>query len=243
MHSGHRMRNNFTLKVPAVAHRILIVEDELEIAHYVQRGLIYEGFTVEVAGDGCVALAAARERPPDLVVLDLMLPGMDGIEIARRLRAGSDVPIIMLTARDTVADRVAGLESGADDYLVKPFAFEELLARIHARLRRAQVHARAVMLRVGPLRLDSVAHNVWVGEQRVDLTAKEFELLELFMCHAGQVLTRETMYDQVWGYDFGGESNVIEVYIRALRQKLAASGALGLIHTVRSVGYILREDS
>lgn len=243
MHTGYHMGIYRTLKEPTVAHRILIVEDEPGIAHYVQRGLAYEGFAVEVAGDGFVALAAARERPPDLVVLDLMLPGMDGIEIARRLRAGSDVPIIMLTARDAVADRVAGLESGADDYMPKPFAFEELLARIHARLRRTQAHTSGEVLCVGPLRLDISAHDVRVGEQHVNLTPKEFELLELFMRHPRQVLTREIIYDRVWGYDFGGESNVIEVYVRALRQKLESAGTPRLIHTLRSVGYILREDS
>jgi DNA-binding response OmpR family regulator len=225
-----------------MAHRILIVEDEAEIAAYLRRGLAYEGFAVEVAGDGMAALAAARERPPDLVVLDLMLPALDGIEVAQRLRAGSSVPIIMLTARDSVADRVAGLERGADDYLVKPFAFEELLARIRVQLRRRQAQDTGEVLRFGPLSVDLVAHDVRVGERRIDFTAKEFELLELFMRHPRQVLTRDLLYERIWGYDFGGESNVIEVYIRALRQKLELAGAPRLLHTIRGVGYVLRED-
>jgi DNA-binding response OmpR family regulator len=225
-----------------MAHRILIVEDEAEIADYLRRGLAYEGFAVEIADDGPAALVAARERPPDVVVLDLMLPGLDGMEVAQRLRAGSNVPIIMLTARDSVADRVAGLERGADDYLVKPFAFEELLARIRVQLRRHQAQDTGEVLRFGPLSVDLAAHEVRLSDRRVDFTAKEFELLELFMRHPRQVLTRDLLYERIWGYDFGGESNVIEVYIRALRQKLETAGVPRLIHTVRGVGYVLRED-
>jgi len=223
--------------------RILIVEDEAEIADYLRRGLTYEGFAVEVAGDGPAALTAAREHLPDVVVLDLMLPGLDGMEVAQRLRAGSNTPIIMLTARDSVADRVAGLERGADDYLVKPFAFEELLARIRVQLRRHHAQDTGEVLRFGSLTVDLAAHEVRLGERRVDFTAKEFELLELFMRHPRQVLTRDQLYDRIWGYDFGGESNVIEVYVRALRQKLELAGAPRLIHTLRGVGYVLREDS
>jgi two-component system response regulator MprA len=226
-----------------MTQRILIVEDEVEIADYLRRGLAFEGFAVEVAGDGYAALAAARERPPDVVVLDLMLPGLDGMEVAQRLRAGSSVPIIMLTARDSVADRVAGLERGADDYLVKPFAFEELLARIRVQLRRHQAQDTGEVLVFGPLSLDLAAHEVRLADQRISFTAKEFELLELFMRHPRQVLTRDLLYERIWGYDFGGESNVIEVYIRALRQKLESAGASRLIHTIRGVGYVLREDS
>src|SRR5262245_8882332 len=226
-----------------MAQRILVVEDEVEIADYLRRGLAYDGFTVEVASDGPAALAAARERPPDVVVLDLMLPGLDGMEVAQRLRAGSSVPIIILTARDSVADRVAGLERGADDYLVKPFAFEELLARIRVQLRRHQARDTGEMLRFGPLAVDLAAHEVRLGERRVDFTAKEFELLELFIRHPRQVLTRDLLYERIWGYDFGGESNVIEVYVRALRQKLELAGAPRLIHTLRGVGYVLRDDA
>jgi two-component system, OmpR family, response regulator MprA len=223
--------------------RILIIEDETEIANYLRRGLTYEGFAVEIAGDGLAALAIARERIPDVVVLDLMLPGLDGMEVAQRLRAGSSVPIIMLTARDSVADRVAGLERGADDYLVKPFAFEELLARIRVQLRRHQAQDIGEVLRFGALAMDLAAHEVRLGDRRIEFTAKEFELLELFMRHPRQVLTRVLLYERIWGYDFGGESNVIEVYIRALRQKLESAGAPRLIHTLRGVGYVLREDA
>jgi DNA-binding response OmpR family regulator len=221
---------------------ILIVEDEAEIAGYLRRGLTFEGYNVEIAADGRQAIEVARERPPDLVVLDLMLPGIDGLEVARRLRAASDVPIIMLTARDAVPDRVAGLEAGADDYLIKPFAFEELLARIRVQLRRRQREDTATVLRYGPLAMDLAAHEVTIGERRVDLTAKEYDLLELFMRHPQQVLTRDVIYDRVWGYNFGGESNIIEVYVRYLRQKLEAHNEARLIHTVRGVGYILREE-
>ncbi len=223
--------------------RILVVEDEKEIAGYLRRGLAFEGFGGEVASDGPGGLAAARERPPDLVILDVMLPGMDGIEVCRRLRAGSDVPIIMLTARETVPDRVAGLESGADDYLVKPFAFEELLARIRALLRRNVARAEGpVVLHVSGLEMNTASREVTINTRPVQLTAKEYELLELFMRHPGQVLTRDVIYDRVWGYDFGGESNIIEVYVRYLRQKLEESGENRMLHTVRGAGYILREQ-
>jgi DNA-binding response OmpR family regulator len=222
--------------------RILIIEDEPEIANYLRRGLVLEGFQVTVATDGPTGLAAAREMPHDLVILDLMLPGIDGLEVARRLRAASDVPIIILTARDAVADRVRGLENGADDYLVKPFAFEELLARIRVQLRRRQASSGSDVLRFGNLTLDTAARELRIGERRVELTAKEYDLLELFMRHPNQVLTREVIYDRVWGYDFGGESNIIEVYVRYLRQKLEAHGEPRVIHTVRGAGYILREE-
>ncbi len=222
--------------------RILIIEDEPEIANYLRRGLVLEGFHVTVAADGPAGLAAAREMPHDLVILDLMLPGIDGLEVARRLRAASDVPIIILTARDAVADRVRGLENGADDYLVKPFAFEELLARIRVQLRRRQASSGSEVLHFGNLTLDTAARELRVGERRVELTAKEYDLLELFMRHPNQVLTREVIYDRVWGYDFGGESNIIEVYVRYLRQKLEAHGEPRVIHTVRGAGYILREE-
>ena len=222
--------------------RILVIEDEQEIANYLRRGLVLEGFLVTVAGDGPTGLAAARETPHDLVILDLMLPGLDGLEVARRLRAASDIPIIILTARDAVADRVLGLENGADDYLVKPFAFEELLARIRVQLRRRQTGQQSDVLRFSALTLDTAARELRVHERRVELTAKEYELLELFMRHPNQVLTREVIYDRVWGYDFGGESNIIEVYVRYLRQKLEAGGVARVLQTVRGAGYILREE-
>ncbi len=222
--------------------RILVVEDEAEIAGYLRRGLSFEGYVVETAADGQAALIAARERPPDVIVLDVMLPKIDGFEVARRIRSASDVPIIMLTARDAVPDRVQGLEVGADDYLVKPFAFEELLARIKAQLRRVQGRNTGNVLRYNNLQMDTAAHETAMNGRRVELTAKEYELLELFMRHPQQVLTRDIIYDRVWGYDFGGESNIIEVYVRYLRQKLEAHGEPRLIHTVRGVGYILREE-
>lgn len=225
-----------------MTERILIIEDEAEIAGYLRRGLTLEGYQVEVASDGITGLAAAREHAPDLVILDVMLPGLDGFEVARRLRAALDVPIIMLTARGDVADRVAGLEQGADDYLVKPFAFEELLARIKARLRRQHASSSA-LLRVGPLRMNITSHEVYQGDRPLELTAKEFDLLELFMRHPNQVLSRDQIYDRVWGYDFGGESNIIEVYVRYLRHKLEGNGEERMLQTVRNVGYVLRDHS
>ncbi|OGO50902.1 MAG: DNA-binding response regulator [Chloroflexi bacterium RBG_16_64_43] len=221
--------------------RILVVEDEERIASFLQRGLTYEGYRVDLAGDGPTGLGLARENPPDLVVLDWMLPGMDGLEVCRRLRAGSQVPILILTAKDTVEDRVHGLDAGADDYVVKPFAFAELLARIRALLRRTGP-GEPETLRFADLVLDTGTHRARRGERVIDLTAKEYDLLEIFMRHPRQVLTREIIYDRVWGYDFGGESNIIEVYVRYLRQKIETEGETKLLHTVRGVGYVLRED-
>jgi len=225
-----------------VRERILIIEDEERILQFLRRGLTYEGYHVEVAEDGNAGLALARETPPDLVVLDWMLPGLDGLEVCKRLRAGGGVPILMLTAKDSVHDRVEGLDAGADDYLVKPFEFEELLARIRALLRRAKPEGPEV-LNFGDLRLDTGTHQAYRGERPIELTAKEYELLELFLRHPRQVLTREVIYDRVWGYDFGGESNIIEVYVRYLRQKMEETGEPRLIHTVRGVGYVLRESA
>ena len=221
--------------------RILVIEDEDRIASMLQRGLIFEGYRVEVAGDGPTGLSLARDNPPDLVVLDWMLPGMDGLEVCRRLRAAGPAPIIMLTAKDAVADRVQGLDAGADDYLIKPFSFNELLARIRALLRRA-APAHPEVLRFADLSLDTGTHQAQRGERAIELTAKEYELLELFLRHPRQVLTREVIYDRVWRYDFGGESNIIEVYIRYLRQKTETNGGPRLLHTVRGVGYVLREE-
>lgn len=226
-----------------VAERILVVDDEFKIVDFVRRGLVYEGYKVDVAYDGATGLAQARQQPPDLVVLDIMMPGIDGLEVCRRLRASEwgDVPILMLTAKDSVPDRVAGLDAGADDYLVKPFAFDELLARIRAMLRRRGPQSEAQILRFADLLVNLATRAVRRGDRIVDLTAKEFDLLELFMRHPRQVLTRDTIYEQVWGYDFGGESNIIEVYIRYLRSKLEASGEPRMLQTVRGVGYVLRE--
>lgn len=225
-----------------MSEQILVIEDETNIAQFLERGLIYEGYRVDVAYDGQSGLSMARDTPPDLVILDWMLPGLDGIEVCRRLRAASDVPILMLTAKDAVPDRVVGLDAGADDYLVKPFAFDELLARLRALLRRTTTSSRPEILRFADLSLDTGTHRAMRGNRPIDLTAKEYELLELFMRNPRQVLTRDVIFDRVWGYDFGGESNIIEVYVRYLRQKTEQENEERLIHTVRGVGYVLRED-
>ena len=220
--------------------RVLVVDDDPKIVSLLKRGLAYEGYTVDTASDGTEALAKAREREPDLVILDIMMPGIDGVEVSRRLRQGGDVPILMLTAKGTVADRVAGLDSGADDYLVKPFDFDELLARVRALLRRRQPK-EGELLRFSDLSLNTATREVMRGNDVIELTAQEFDLLEFFMRHPRQVLKRDAIYGSVWGYDFGGESNVIEVYVRYLRSKLEAGGHSRLIYTVRGVGYVLRE--
>jgi len=221
---------------------ILVIEDDERILQFLHRGLTYEGYRVDTAEDGSGGLLIARETPPDLVILDWMLPGMDGLEVCRRLRAASDVPILMLTAKDTVADRVGGLDAGADDYLIKPFDFDELLARIRALLRRIKSEGPEI-ISYKDLKLDTGTHQAFRGDRPIELTAKEYELLELFLRHPRQVLTRELIYDRVWNYDFGGESNIIEVYVRYIRQKTEAAGEPRLVHTVRGVGYVLREDN
>ncbi|MFZ5911182.1 MAG: response regulator transcription factor [Chloroflexota bacterium] len=222
--------------------RILIIEDDQAILKLLQRGLVYEGYTVDTATDGRMGLILARDHTPDLVILDWMLPGMDGLDVCHRLRTGGgSIPILMLTAKDTVQDRVQGLDAGADDYMVKPFNLEELLARVRALLRRTQPE-RIPILKFADLTLDTGSRQASRGSRLVSLTAKEYELLDLFMRHPKQVMTREVIFDRVWGYDFGGESNVLEVYIRYLRQKLEADGEPRLIHTVRGVGYVLREN-
>lgn len=225
-----------------MATRILIIEDEDRIRQFLQRGLSFEGYRVDVASDGQTGLELAHENPPDLVLLDLMLPGMDGLEVCRRIRQVSDVPILMLTAKETIEDRVTGLDAGADDYLVKPFAFDELMARVRALLRRTQP-VQPQVYRFADLELDTGTRQGKRGGRVFDLTAKEYELLELFMQHPRQVLTRDLIFDRVWNYDFGGESNIIEVYVRYLRQKTEEDGLPRLIHTVRGIGYVLREES
>lgn len=224
------------------SERVLVIEDEARIAQFIERGLIYEGYRVSVARDGHTGLMIARDNPPDLVILDWMLPGLDGLEVCRRLRAASEVPILMLTAKDDIKDRVTGLDAGADDYLVKPFSVDELMARVRALFRRTQPQSRPEILRFADLTLDTGTHRAYRGERPIDLTAKEYELLELFMRNPRQVLTRDVIFDRVWGYDFGGESNIIEVYVRYLRQKTEAESVPRLIHTVRGVGYVLREE-
>ncbi len=226
-----------------MAERILIVEDDIRIRNLLRRGLIFEGYTVDQAESGDVALRVARDTPPDAVILDLMLPVIDGMEVCRRLRAASDVPILILTARESVPDRIAGLDAGADDYMVKPFAFDELLARLRALFRRrATAETPHPSLQYLDLALNGSTRQVFRGDREVELTAKEFDLLELFMRHPNQVLTRKVIYDHIWDYDFGGESNIIEVYVRYLRTKLESEGEPRLIQTVRGVGYVLREN-
>lgn len=221
--------------------RILLVEDEHKISDVVRRGLTLEGYRVETAFDGEAGLEMAGRAPYALIILDIMLPKLDGLEVCRALRAaGSQTPILMLTARDSVPDRVAGLNSGADDYLIKPFAFDELAARVKALLRR-RAAAEAETLQFADLRMDVATREVWRGERRIDLTAKEFDVLELFMRHPRQVLTRDILYERAWGYDFAGESNIIEVYVRYIRAKLEQEGESRLLHTMRGVGYVLRE--
>jgi two-component system response regulator MprA len=219
--------------------RILVVDDDDRLAASLRRALIYEGHTVEIAADGPGALVAARDRPPDMVVLDVMLPGMDGVEVCRRLRDGSDLPILMLTARDAVSDRVAGLDAGADDYLVKPFAYDELLARVRALLRRREPAGRAI-LRCGDLVMDVSRHEVRRGDRPVDLTALQFDVLEHFLRHQDQVLDRDRLLVAVWGIDSDAVSNVVDVTVAGLRGRIESEGQPRLLHTVRGVGYVLR---
>jgi DNA-binding response OmpR family regulator len=220
---------------------ILLVEDEVKLARFVELELSYEGYQVSVAHDGLSGLTAVRESHPDLVILDWMLPGLSGLEICRRLRStGDQVPIILLTAKDEVSDRVAGLDAGADDYVVKPFSVEELLARVRAHLRRTQ-ETDADMLQFEDLSLNRRTREVYRGSRLIELTAKEFDLLEYLLSHPRQVITRDRILEEVWGYDFMGDSNIIEVYIRYLRLKLEANNEKRLIQTVRGVGYVMRE--
>ena len=221
--------------------RVLVVDDEPAVRQALDRALRFEGYETEMAGDGLAALSAMAERPADAVVLDVAMPRVDGLEVCRRLRASGDgTPILLLTARVAVAERVAGLDAGADDYLVKPFALEELLARLRALLRRAGPTDDEV-LRYANLSLDPATRDVMRGSRRIELTRTEFLLLELLLRNARQVLPREVIFDRVWGYDFGANSNSLEVYIGYLRRKTEADGESRLVHTVRGVGYVLRE--
>ena len=220
---------------------ILVVDDDPHITNLLRRLLAYEGYSVAIAAAGDEALTRSLERAPDLIVLDVMLPGIDGLEVARRLRAAGDtVPILMLTARDTTADLVKGLDTGADDYLVKPFANEELLARIKAMLRRNQTERNEV-LRYADVELDTGTRIAHRREREIELSPTEYELLALFLRRPRQVLTRDIILDRVWGFDFEGSSNVMEVYVGYLRTKLEANGEPRLIHTVRGVGYVFKE--
>ncbi|MFM9107700.1 MAG: response regulator transcription factor [Chloroflexota bacterium] len=240
-------------RASGVTTRVLVVEDTPEIARLIQKGLMLDGYHVDLAADGCAALAAVRDRAPDVMVLDLMLPDIDGLEVCRRVRAAEDstgappMPILMLTALDAIRDRVNGLNAGADDYLNKPFAHAELSARIRALLRRSSAHPDAeprgtpqAPLSYDDLTLDPSSRIVTRGERRVVLTAREFDLLHMFIRHPNQVLTHDTLMERVWGDDFFGESNVLAVTIASVRRSLEEGGEPRLIQTVRGVGYVLR---
>ncbi len=220
--------------------RILIIEDDEEILRVLKRVLTYEGYIVDTALTGKAGLTLANEQRPDLVILDWMLPSMDGLDVCRRLQKLGNQPILMLTAKDSTQDRVEGLDAGADDYVVKPFELDELLARIRALLRRTAAD-RVKVLEFEDLKLDSSTRKATRGNREIVLTAKEYDLLDLFIRHPRQVMSREVIFDRVWDYDFGGESNVLDVYIRYLRQKLEEGGESRLIYTVRGVGYVMRE--
>jgi two-component system, OmpR family, response regulator MprA len=222
---------------------VLVADDDPKLLRMLQRTLAYEGFRVLSAANGHQALAEVQAHRPDVVVLDWLMPGLDGLGVLERLRAAGDQTLVlMLTARDAVEHRVEGLESGADDYLVKPFAPAELLARIHALLRRPAVALKDEALVYGGLQLDPVTRETRRGKRPIELTSKEYDLLRYLMRHPRQVLTREQILQEVWGYDFGGDDNVLEVYIGYLRKKTEAGGEPRLIQTVRGVGYVLREE-
>ena len=233
--------------------RILVVDDEAAVRDSLSRSLRFEGYDVAVAEDGGLAMVLIRDREPDAVVLDVMMPKVDGLEVCRALRAdGLFLPILMLTARDSVGDRVAGLDAGADDYLVKPFALQELLARLRALLRRSSAPAPesvagapsdpSAVLRFAGLSLDPVTRDVHCQDHTVRLTRTEFSILEAFLRHPRQVLTHQVLFERVWGYGFGETSNGLHVYVGYLRRKLEAEGQARLLHTVRGVGYVLREE-
>ena len=220
--------------------RILVIDDDPAVTSLLKRGLSYEGFAVDTAKSGVEGLTIARERPSDLVILDVMMPGLGGFEVLQRLRAADEhLPVLMLTARDAPADQVQGLESGVDDYVVKPFTFEVLLARVHALLRRQRLEHPQV-LRFADLTMDTGSHKVYRGQREVPLTSLEFRVLHEFLIHPQQVLSKEVLLDRVWGYDF--DENVVEVYIKQLRQKLEAGREPRLIHTIRGTGYVLRQE-
>ena len=227
-----------------MAAKILIVEDEAKIARFVELELVHEGYEVGKAADGRDGLDQALRGGFDLILLDVMLPGLNGLEVLRRLRSESDVPVILLTARDAVMDKVSGLDMGANDYITKPFAIEELLARIRVVLRGAErAGEKAVdVLRCGELALDPARHTVTYGDTPVNLTYKEFLLLQTLLENRDIVLGRDTLLERVWGFDYLGETNVVDVYIRYLRQKLDDAFGVKLIHTVRSVGYVIKGD-
>ena len=220
----------------------MVVDDERAVGEAIERALELDGYEVELLGDGQAALEALKARQPDAIVLDVMMPRLDGIQVCRRLRsAGDRTPVLMLTARDAIGDRVSGLDAGADDYLVKPFALDELLARLRALLRRTTSEDGQSELRFADIVLDQKSHTVHRGERKLELTRTEFLLLELFLRHPRQVLPRSTIFERVWGYDFGSRSTSLEVYVSYLRRKTEAAGEPRLLQTVRGVGYVLRE--
>lgn len=226
---------------------ILVIDDDEKITSMLRRGLAFEGYDVHTARNGAEGLSTVMAADPDLIILDVMMPQMDGFEVCRRLReGGSSVPVLMLTAKDEVENRVKGLDTGADDYLVKPFALEELLARVRALLRRKETkpdETAGQRLAFEDIIMDMDSREVLRGGQRLELTAKEFDLLHLFMQNPKRLLTRDLIMDKIWGYDYSGESNVLEVYIAMLRQKTEEYGGKRLIQTIRGAGYILRGDS
>jgi two-component system response regulator ArlR len=221
--------------------KILLVEDEPNIARFVELELSHEGYEISKAEDGREGLKMAEEGGFDLMLLDIMLPGLNGLEVLRRLRRVSDLPVIMLTARDAVMDKVTGLDTGADDYITKPFSIEELLARIRTALRKKGGH-QTPLISYGPLQMDIARHTVNVEGETVELTGREFALLQALMENQGIVLSRETLMDRVWGYNYVGETNLVDVYIRYLRAKIADRTGKKLIQTVRGLGYVLREE-
>jgi two-component system response regulator MprA len=221
--------------------RVLVVDDERPVREALERALKLERYEVVLAKDGMDALRAFADAPTDVIVLDILMPRLDGLEVCRRIReAGDSTPILLLTARDAVRDRVAGLDAGADDYLVKPFALEELLARLRALLRRSVVNEDKHVLRFADLSMDGETREVRRGDRTIHLTRTEYLLLELFLRNPKRVLTREVIFDRVWGYDFGPESNSLEVYVGYLRRKIEVGNEPRLIHTVRGVGYVMR---
>lgn len=224
--------------------KILIIEDENKIARFVELELKYEGYEVEIASDGRAGLEKALHDNVDLILLDIMLPGLSGIEVCRRIRLESGVPIIMLTAKDDVTDKVAGLDTGADDYMTKPFAIEELLARIRVALnRQSKLHQPKVdMLQIGELKLNLTSHSAFYGEDELVLTKKEFELLEYLLKNRNIAITREQLLNNVWDYEYLGDTNVVDVYVRYLRQKIDDKYGIRLINTVRGVGYIIKDE-
>ncbi len=223
--------------------KVLITDDDQKLLKMLKRTLAYENMDVLTASTGVEALEIVGRQKPDVMILDWMMPEMDGLELIQRLRdMNNRLPVLMLTARDAIEDRVDGLESGADDYLVKPFAPSELVARVHALLRRIETRPDDTAVQYADLRLDPVQHEAWRGTRLLDLTVTEFNLLHYFLRHPRQVLERSQILTEVWGYDFGGDSNVLEIYISYLRKKIETEGESRLIQTVRGIGYVLREE-